>query len=764
MPTLSSLQLPPPKNWQDFEIFCCDLWRVIWRDPNTQRNGRQGQAQHGVDVFGRRNQGSTWAGVQCKGKDNYSDQNLTEKELRCEVEKATGFHRTLAEYTIATTAPRDATIQRIAGEITDQHKVSGLFSVHVWSWDDILESLEFFPDVVAKHYPQFRQARITVYSQIVTTDGTDTHAPVLDRDALYYPNIRIENVDWLKATLLCFPQVRRIVPGGIEPNDTDQLRQFAATHGARGPLLVNVTPDSEESLAEQRRLARRIQEHVEFLKKHYSRDASQLAILHEQDLYRIFYLKVDEELRDVLLGNSLAWPSPTDNGCFLLHSKLGKAVMATIAVAIANENGLDIVTDDESAYRAVFTQNQEDVFDELVGALRSRSSSPSQELTDELAEVFIQTYFDVSKLSIEQIVELQGNGLDLMRFKKEIAHVARSIPDIRNPTEREGRLRLAAERIKHEWEEYRHSLPQNVRDAIVDDKEIDVGFRVHAGVVIGKTPPNNMCGSRFQYLNRIAGAVARLTVPTSAQITSRERVQASRMTEAEYIQRHSLKALGRILDAQRWLDEVAAQIGRTRPGGRLARQGWGMLNSARTRLDLVSLAFRSGPPGRPVRLNTIHLDQIARRVRYIAGEKRICVEVEADSQRDFDTSLARLYVSTDALAAIFALLADYLVELADDGSRPCEASMRFRCTHTDALVQIELSCSGVRVPDRVALNSFLRGQSVFGPFLVIEGHRAISSVVYANRLVEMVGGDVEYLPDERNARFVVTFHIRRGPV
>jgi hypothetical protein len=33
----------------------------------------------------------------------------------------------------------------------------------------------------------------------------------LDRDSLYYPYIRIRDVNWLKATLLYFPHVRRIV-------------------------------------------------------------------------------------------------------------------------------------------------------------------------------------------------------------------------------------------------------------------------------------------------------------------------------------------------------------------------------------------------------------------------------------------------------------------------------------------------------------------------------------------------------------------------
>ena len=68
MSNLSNYQYPPPKHWQDFENLCRDLWREIWKDPNTQKNGRSGQEQHGVDIYGQPDEGELWAGVQCKVK------------------------------------------------------------------------------------------------------------------------------------------------------------------------------------------------------------------------------------------------------------------------------------------------------------------------------------------------------------------------------------------------------------------------------------------------------------------------------------------------------------------------------------------------------------------------------------------------------------------------------------------------------------------------------------------------------------------------
>ena len=68
MPTMATVELPPPESWKEFEALCCDLWRRLWNDPATQRHGRQGQPQQGVDVFGRPERGGEWAGVQCKLK------------------------------------------------------------------------------------------------------------------------------------------------------------------------------------------------------------------------------------------------------------------------------------------------------------------------------------------------------------------------------------------------------------------------------------------------------------------------------------------------------------------------------------------------------------------------------------------------------------------------------------------------------------------------------------------------------------------------
>ena len=52
-----------------------------------------------------------YSGIQCKGKDDYAEATLTEKEINKEIEKAKNFQPQLETFIFATTANKDATIE-----------------------------------------------------------------------------------------------------------------------------------------------------------------------------------------------------------------------------------------------------------------------------------------------------------------------------------------------------------------------------------------------------------------------------------------------------------------------------------------------------------------------------------------------------------------------------------------------------------------------------------------------------------------------------
>jgi tetratricopeptide (TPR) repeat protein len=146
-------QVLPPKNWQEFEELCTDLWAEIFKSNNTQMHGRTGQSQYGVDVYGQIDNSLEWFGVQCKGKDSRYGNAVTEKELRSEVEKAKEFTPKLSVFILATTAQNDAKIQQLARYLTEENQKIGFFKIEVKSWDEIHREISKYPVIIYKYYP-----------------------------------------------------------------------------------------------------------------------------------------------------------------------------------------------------------------------------------------------------------------------------------------------------------------------------------------------------------------------------------------------------------------------------------------------------------------------------------------------------------------------------------------------------------------------------------------------------------------------------------
>ena len=134
-----SERLPPPNDSRAFESLCLELFRELWGDSNADKNGRNGQSQTGVDIFGLR--GGLQVGVQCKQKDPLVWRKITAQELESEARKARRFIPALSEFILATTGPADAMVQQRARELTAEFRQEGLFTVSVWSWSKIWKEL-----------------------------------------------------------------------------------------------------------------------------------------------------------------------------------------------------------------------------------------------------------------------------------------------------------------------------------------------------------------------------------------------------------------------------------------------------------------------------------------------------------------------------------------------------------------------------------------------------------------------------------------------
>lgn len=135
-------QLRKPENWQDFESLCKKLWGEIWQCAEIKKNGRSGQNQMGVDIYGIPKGERDYYGIQCKGKDDYSHKKLTQAEIINEIEDAKKFKPVLKKLYLATTATKDSLIEEFVRERNVEHQSKGLFEVHLFSWEDIVDLID----------------------------------------------------------------------------------------------------------------------------------------------------------------------------------------------------------------------------------------------------------------------------------------------------------------------------------------------------------------------------------------------------------------------------------------------------------------------------------------------------------------------------------------------------------------------------------------------------------------------------------------------
>jgi len=144
----------PPKSSETFEDLCHRLFKAIFRDPLTQKHGRRGQAQHGVDIYGTpEHRPGTYWGVQCKTKRSDLGSVLSVEELNQEVAKAEHFEPPLERWILATTSPVDAELQSEARRLSTIRTAAGRFAVDVLGWGEISELLCTHKEVLAEFYP-----------------------------------------------------------------------------------------------------------------------------------------------------------------------------------------------------------------------------------------------------------------------------------------------------------------------------------------------------------------------------------------------------------------------------------------------------------------------------------------------------------------------------------------------------------------------------------------------------------------------------------
>ncbi|HSC56432.1 MAG TPA: hypothetical protein VLC51_04485 [Nitrospira sp.] len=295
-----------------------------------------------------------------------------------------------------------------------------------------------------------------------------------ERAALYYPYIHIRSENWLKSAILAFQQVKRIVPYAFTLADAEITHRYCELTGADGlqPLLFEANIHTERVIQAQTHLFARLKEHEKALVQFYSKGRTPKEFRSGRDAFQIHRMKVlDSQFSDWLVSKGLAWdtrePQEQDPDWFTVHPRFGAAIMTVLALAVARENGLLVVTPSQHAHQMLLANTEERVLAKLLQVPISLDDKLGNDVTvQELCQVVLMTGFDLTRLTPEDIRDMVVNGgRDLRKFYGNLSRLVANIPTDLGEEERARRLKAKADEVLEDWRTCTEKLPQ-LKEAI----------------------------------------------------------------------------------------------------------------------------------------------------------------------------------------------------------------------------------------------------------------------------------------------------------
>jgi hypothetical protein len=304
-----------------------------------------------------------------------------------------------------------------------------------------------------------------------------------DRDALYYPYIHIRDVDWLKHTLLIFPHVVRMVPKDFNPSEDPETAEFSQYIGTRAqPLLRQADLQTAKVIAAQEKLLKqldtRINQDPNILQR-FGREATEFS-KEQSDLgFQIHLNKVCPSFFKFLDDHDLTWiPAIPDGHMYReVHPRLGEAIMSTLAIACAKDEGLDIVTDQNQRQldRCLATKSADSVFDAWLtreeGHIQNSAADGGR-----LLEIIVYQHCNAEKLNAKNLAALSQEREPLAKLHDDLERLASSIPDdIENDSTLKERLEDTAQTALKRWKHNRANLSSLLKEMVGADGTKEVG-------------------------------------------------------------------------------------------------------------------------------------------------------------------------------------------------------------------------------------------------------------------------------------------------
>jgi hypothetical protein len=284
--------------------------------------------------------------------------------------------------------------------------------------------------------------------------------------ALYYPYIHIRDMNWLRANLIIFPHIQRMLPFNYSPLDGDGIEEFTRCFGDKEPLLQPANIFTDRVIDAQRVLASKLKRDSESedFKERFGIKAARSAKTNNYG-FQIHVEKLSYELKNSLRDSQLAFdpevPEPYDGNSEYIevHPRVGEAVMSTIAVACAQNDGLDIIGDGRSGelHSCLLEKRLDEVYESWLDPNR-HLDAPPKATGEELMEFILGVPGDLSVLTAEKLHELAEEREPIDDLIGALRTHAAQIPAMAPGTNREDRFKQVATEVMEKWEGDRRNL------------------------------------------------------------------------------------------------------------------------------------------------------------------------------------------------------------------------------------------------------------------------------------------------------------------
>jgi hypothetical protein len=263
--------------------------------------------------------------------------------------------------------------------------------------------------------------------------------------------------------------VNRIVPSAYTVADDEIIRRYSQLHGPDGrPLLDQANIHTTRVRHAQESLFARLREHEGDLVEHYSRERTARKYLSGAKTFQMHRMKIlDRQFSDWLVNVNLAWDTrggeASDRFDWLtMHPRLGAAIMSVLALTVARQDGLKVVTPSRQTHQTLLAYSEKHTLAKLLKLPIPFDEERGEDVTvQELCQVVLVTGFDLTRLAPEDVRDMVvKGGRDLGKFYGKLSAVVDRIPEDLDNAARSRYLTAKADEILADWRQCTEKLPQ----------------------------------------------------------------------------------------------------------------------------------------------------------------------------------------------------------------------------------------------------------------------------------------------------------------